>query len=351
MSSLKQLAADVLGDNAAVRIHALTTASFPEAGTMSDRMWQKPPVSRGQHHSERYSTLHERWPNLTICHDFSFRTVRAVLRRRLMPQCRVLLCVEQLPTDLRALHRVVLTGVDAVLVHSEAAARAVHAVGVPAARIVFSADRDDLAVFVQPARLRTGLDVHRVIYVGDLEPEAGVADFLSCVTAWGERNPHRAIEIVWAGEGCLRGVLEAQLVPANVLQRFPGRLGRDKLAATFLDCDILAVPALSDSWDSVVLEALTAGLPVLGSDRARAVVDLITHGLTGWVFNPFEAGAMTGAVDVALNTRPDELDRMRARVAARSAPALPKLDARICRALRLEAAGPPLDTTSLGLVP
>ena len=351
MSSLKQLAADVLGDNTAARIHALTTASFPETDTLVGQTWRTRTGLHGQDDSNRHAPLQDRWPNLTVCHDFSFRTVRAVLHRRLVPQCRVLLCVDQIPADLRMMQRVVLAGVDAVLVQSEALARAVHALGVPASRIVCPAPRDNLAAFVRPARSRTGLDTRRIVYVGDLEPEAGVADFLPCLVAWGERNPHRVVEVLWAGEGCLRGVLEAQPLPANVLQRFPGRMSRDELAATFRDCDLLTMPALSDPWGDVILEALTAHLPVLGSDRSRAVVDMITHGLTGWIFNPFEAGAMARAVDAALNMPPAELDRMRAHAAERSLPALPGLDDRIRRAVRLEAAGPPLDMASLGLAP
>ena len=351
MSSLKQLAADVLGDNMAARIHTLTTASFPEAEGSAGQTWSKRPTLQGHDGTHLNAPLFEHWPNLTVCHDFSLKTVRAVLQRRLAPQCRVLLCIAQIPPNFRMMHRVVLNGVDAVLVQSEALARAIHALGVPASRIVLSGDRDNLAAFVRPARSRTSLEAHRIVHVGDLEPEAGVADFLPCVVAWGERNPHRIVEILWVGDGCLRGVLEAQPVPANVLQRFPGRMSRERLAATFLDCDILAVPVLSDPWDNVILEALTAHLPVVGSDRSRAVVDLITHGLTGWVFNPFEAGAMNRAVDVALNTSLHDLDQMHTHVARCPVPALPGLNERIRQAIRLEGAGPPLDIGSLGLIP
>jgi len=357
MSSLKQLAAEVSGDNTAARIHVLTTASFPGAGIPLEGSWKKRSPQRhekaaeldSQDGSDRIEASRERWPNLTVCRDFSFKTVRAVLRRRLAPQCRVLLCVDHIPADLRIVHRVVLAGVDAVLVPSDALARTVHAFGAPASRIVLSAGRDDLALFDRPARSRTGLDAPRILYVGDLEPEAGVADFLPCVVAWAERNPHRTVEILWSGEGCLRGVLEAQPLPANVLQQFPGRMSRDKLAAAFLDCDILAMPVLADPWDDVILEALAAQLPVLGSSRSRAVVELITHGVSGWIFDPFEAGAMARAVALALNTSLDELDQMRAHAAARSKFSLPGLDQRIRRAMQMQEAGPPFDAASLGL--
>ena len=360
MSSMKQLAAQVLRDGEVTRIHALTSA-FPDAGHSLGEPWaeqaRKPAKQAkklgGRRGSRTGSKLDaasgERCPDLTICRDFGFATVRAILRRRLAPQCRILLCIDELPPSVRMVHRVVLAGVDAVLVHSDALARAIHALGVPASRIVLSDSRDDFALFSRPARPRVNGEL-QIIHVGDLEPEAGVADLLLCVAAWAERNPHRRISVQWCGEGCLRGVLEAQPLPSNVQQLFPGRLTREELAAAFLDCDMLALPALADPWDDVVPEALTAQLPVLGSTQSRTVADLVVHGVTGWVFDPFENGAMARAVELALNTPPEELGRMRACAAERPQPSLPGLSERIWRAMRLEGAGPDLDPASLGLV-
>ena len=361
MSSMKQLAAQVLGGEEVSRIHALTAASFPDAGRALGESWDKPARKSArtarkpglqqdsQTGSKPGAASRERWPDLTICRDFGFGTVRAVLRRRLAPQCRILLCVDEMPLNARMVHRVVLAGVDAVLVHSDALARAIHAFGVPASRIVLSSSRNDFASFDRPAQLRTGGDLRQIVHVGDLEPEEGVADFLLCVAAWAERNPQRRVGIRWCGEGCLRGVLEAQPLPPNVRQLFLGRITRKELATTFLDCDILALPALADPWDDVVPEALAAQLPVLGSTQVQAVADLIVHGMTGWVFDPFESGAMARAVELALNTVPDELDRMRACAAERPKPSLPSLNERIWRAMRLEGAGPDFDPASLGL--
>ncbi len=191
-----------------------------------------------------------------------------------------------------------------------------------------------------------------MLHVGDLEPEAGVAELLSCVVAWADRTPDRDVEIWWAGEGCLRGVLEAQPVPPNVVQQFPGKVSREQLAVMFRDCDMLAIPALSDPWSDVVEEAMVAGLPVLGSSRSRAVVERVTSGKTGWIFDPFEAEAMTVAVELALNTTSQELDQMRlyADVGLRPSPP-PGLDERIRQALRLGASEPPFDISSLGFAP
>lgn len=360
MSSMKQLAAQVLRDDEVARIHALASASFPDVVRSLGTSWEgqaRQPARRAktlggrqelQTGSKPSAALGNRRPVLAICRDFGFGTVKAVLRRRLAPQCRVLLCIDEMPPNMSMVHRVVLGGADAVLVHSDALARAVHAFGVPASRIVLSNRRDDFALFDRPVRPRPDSAL-QIVHVGELEPEAGVADFLLCVAAWAERNPQRRVGIRWCGEGCLRGVLEAQPLPPNVQQLFPGRITRSALAAAFLDCDMLALPALADPWDDVVPEALTAQLPVLGSGQSRAVADLVVHGMNGWVFNPFENGAMARTVELALNTRPEELDRMRACAAGLAKPSLPSLSERIWRAVGLEGAGPDLDPASLGL--
>ncbi len=287
---------------------------------------------------------------LTICRDFGPETVSAVMRRSLVRRSRVLLCLNRLPPELQAVHRIVLAGVDAMLVETDAIARALREFGVPATRIVSLPGPSDLALFIQPPRARGDSDVYRIVHVGDLEPEAGVIDLLACVVAWADRNPRRNVEVWWSGEGCLRGVLAAQPLPANVIQQFFTKLPPQKLASMFLECDMLAVPALSDPWTDVVPEAVTAQLPVLGSSRSRTVVELVTDGVTGWVFDPFEAGAMARAVDHALNTTSHELMQMRTRATAQCRLPLLGLEKRIRRALRLSASEPPVDCSSLGFV-
>ena len=287
--------------------------------------------------------------SLTICRDFGPDTVGMVLRRSLASRSRILLCLSQLPPNLRSLHRFVLAGVDAVLVETDAMARVVLALGMPAHKIVSLCDPGDLSLFSRPPRVRGHNDAYRIIHVGDLEPEAGVAELLPCVVAWANRNPDRHVEILWSGEGCLRGVLEAQPLPANVVQHFPGRVPREELAAMFLECDLLAVPALSDTWTDPVSEAMAAQLPVLGSSRSRMVTEMVTHGVTGWVFDPFEAGAMTSAVDRAINALPHEIERMRSLAAERLRGPMPGLDERLRRAMGFDGSELPLDLRSLGL--
>jgi len=356
MLSLKQLVAVILGHETTVRRYMPAMAKFAEApghqGESGD--------DQHQSHHNMFALLNgglarpvspaapEYGQRLTICRDFGPGTISLILRRSLLPKNRILLCLSQLPPNMGAVHRFVLAGVDAVLVETDLIARAIREFGLSASRIVSLSDPGDLALFLQTPPPRVDVDVSRIIYVGDLEPEAGVSELLPTLVAWAAGRPARHIEMLWSGEGCLRGVLEAQPLPANITQKFPGDVSRADLAAMFLECDMLAVPALSDPWLNVVPEAVAARLPVLGSSRSRSVVDLVTHGVTGWIFDPFEAGALTRAVDLALNTLPQDLVEMRARAAADFRQPLPGLNERLRRAMRMEAFEQPLDIAALG---
>lgn len=361
MVTLKQLVTLVSGHETTVGGYAPAAANFVDPVPRGGETRRPPPHDRRgmaaaltsaftQRGAQRVvPAFPERRPKLTLCRDFGSETVRAVVRRSLAPQSRVLLRLKQLPPSLRGLHRFVLAGVDAVVVETDALASAVMKLGVPAPRIVSLSGPVDLALFNQPPRARADKDTCRIIHVGDLEPEAGVAELLPCVVAWADRNPDRQVELWWSGEGCLRGVLEAQPLPTNVSQRFQGMASRGQLASMFRDCDLLAVPALSDSWTDMVSEAMASRLPVLGSSRSRAVVETVVDGVTGWVFDPFEAGAMAGAVDAALNASPQEREHMRARAAARFRRPAPELDERLRRAMRIDVSELPFDLSALGL--
>ena len=359
MVSLKQLVALLLGHETTVRGYAPAAMNFADAAAQAGEASK----DQSRDHHAIVSLLNgvfaqnvvpacqARSPNLTICRDFGPDTVSIVLRRSFLPHSRILLCLRQLPPKVRGLHRFVLAGVDAVLVETDALARSVLDLGIPAPRIVSLCDPGDLALFNQVPQTRGDSDAYRIIHVGDLEPEAGVAELLPCVAAWADRNPDRSVEIWWSGEGCLRGVLEAQPLPLNLTQRFHGEVSRHELASMFLECDLLAVPTLSDAWTDVVSEAVVAQLPVLGSSRSRTVNELIIDGITGWVFDPFEAGAMADAVDLALGKSPQELADMRACAAVRFRQPAPGLSERLRRAMRIDASEPPLDLASLGFAP
>ncbi len=188
------------------------------------------------------------------------------------------------------------------------------------------------------------------MHAGGLSPRSGAADLLISVAMWAEQNPERPAEIWWLGEGDMAGVLAAQPLPANVSQRFLGRLDPSAAAAAFDQCGLLAASSVPGNRHAMVAEALAASLPVLGSRRNRLARRLVRDGVNGWLFDPSRPADMVTVVFRALGTPAERLDPMREAARASAAQAAGRgMAQRVRRMLaacvpgRLaDLAGPPL---------
>lgn len=278
--------------------------------------------------------LMARCPDLVVATGFGAAALQAACYRALSPHARLLLLATE-PPRVPSLGRLLLGRVDGVLAGSEAVADAVERLDFPATRTFPVCRDEEFAAFSRCSPTRAGDAAHRLVYVGDLTPQSGIADFLIAAAVWAEGHPDRAVEIWWAGRGDLRGVLEAQPLPENLSQFFLGALTPAEIAAVFADCGLFVVPALLRGQPHLARQALAAGLPVLGSTHARAMRRLVQDGDNGWLFDPLQPGAMLDALDRALGTASAALDRMRA--AARAsvhAHAEEGIESRIRRAVR-----------------
>ena len=252
-------------------------------------------------------------PDLVICQGFGSWTVQAAAYRSLWPRTKLLLWAQGPAPGWGTPGHLLLRRADAVLAKGETAARAIRRLGVPAARVftVPEVDPSDLAPFLACPLRRSGRAAHRLIYVGDLVPRAGGLDFVLCAAAWADRNRDRAVEIWMTGDGDLRGVLEAQPLPANMSLRFLGGQASPTLPDVFAECGLLVAPPLSPTAADWIPEAMAAGLPVIGSVRCRAAADLVSPGATGWLFDPHSGGDMAVVIDTAFSADQTTLDAMR----------------------------------------
>ena len=104
--------------------------------------------------------------------------------------------------------------------------------------------------------------------------------------------------LVLVGDGAGRGPLAAQ-IEALGLQgavRLEGFVQIDGLPTLYGRAAALVHPATKDTWGLVVNEAMAAGLPVLVSRAAGCAADLVREGVTGWTFDPHDAGAIADAL-------------------------------------------------------
>ena len=69
-----------------------------------------------------------------------------------------------------------------------------------------------------------------------------------------------------------------------------------ELPAIYARADALCLPTRHDGWAMVIPEALAAGLPVITTKDAGAALELVTHGVNGWLLPGSAAGMIEGAL-------------------------------------------------------
>lgn len=261
-------------------------------------------------------------PDVVVSGKFGAAALQAALYRAVRPRSRFVLCAADTPWTSGLRGRLVLDRADAVLAEGGAVAHAMEQLAGSVERVFAVAMPFELEPFLDCGQTRPAPEAYRMVHAGDLSPQSGAADLLAGVAACAEQQPHRAMEIWWAGDGDLAGVLAAQPLPPNLSQRFLGRLDGPALARAFGQCGLLVVPSLADGNQAQVAQGMAAGLPVLGSTRSRIVRQLVREGVNGWLFDPLRPADVVQAIKRALDVPAGQLDLMReqARALVRPSP-------------------------------
>jgi glycosyltransferase involved in cell wall biosynthesis len=155
-----------------------------------------------------------------------------------------------------------------------------------------------------------------VVAAGRLVEKKGFAFLIEAAAQLATRHP--ALTVVIAGDGDLRGQLEAlaqRLHLHNV--QFMGNRRQDDVARLFMAADVVVVPSIVDDAGNVdglpnsALEALATGTPVVATD-AGGLAQLVTDGANGRIVAQRDGPALAQAIDDVLR----DPDRARALGAA-----------------------------------
>lgn len=146
-----------------------------------------------------------------------------------------------------------------------------------------------------PARSGASVSVSRwrqpiVGVVARLQPEKGVAVFVRAAALLKERVP--GVRFVVAGDGPLRPDLARLARQLRVPVSFLGfRTDGPSLLGEF---DVLVVPSFTEGTPLVVLEAASAGVPVVAS-AVGGIPDQLCHGVDGLLVPPGDHPALADA--------------------------------------------------------
>ncbi len=106
------------------------------------------------------------------------------------------------------------------------------------------------------------------------------------------------------GDGPHRKVLEKHFTGLPV--HMAGFLRGEELATAFASGDVFVMPSRTETLGLVVLEAMSAGLPVVGA-RAGGIPEMIVDGVTGALFET--EGQAIGAIRQLLRAGNPRADR------------------------------------------
>jgi glycosyltransferase involved in cell wall biosynthesis len=162
-----------------------------------------------------------------------------------------------------------------IVANSRAAAGRLRREGVPARKVATVSNGVDRRVFVpHPARPR----LRHVVVVANLRPEKRHDVLIDAAPEVLRHYPDARFEIV--GGGPALRALQARTVDQRVAQAFSFVGHEEDVAARLRNADIFVLPSQSEAFPNAVLEAMSAGLPIVASG-VGGILELIDDHRTG----------------------------------------------------------------------
>lgn len=135
----------------------------------------------------------------------------------------------------------------------------------------------------------------RVLFAGSIQLRKGPQYLALAAARIARIDP--SVRFVFAGGVTAAAAEQLRATNIEVL----GHISRDRMRAEFLRADILAFPSLAEGSAGVVLEAMSAGLPIVATREAG--VDF-QDGESGIMVPPANVDALTDAILAILGDRP-----------------------------------------------
>jgi glycosyltransferase involved in cell wall biosynthesis len=157
-----------------------------------------------------------------------------------------------------------------------------------------------------PARaLRTSIRPHppRIIFVGGNMQRKGLPTLIQAIPQVLAAHPDAELWVVGRDKAIprMQALCRAQGVERQV--RFWGLRSQTELLSLYAQADILAMPSLTEGFGTVFLEAMAAGVPVLGT-RVGGIPEIIEDGQNGLLIDPDDPAGLGRALLRMLHDRP-----------------------------------------------
>jgi glycosyltransferase involved in cell wall biosynthesis len=165
----------------------------------------------------------------------------------------------------------------------------------------------DLSRFARPVAPRQA-GARTFLYSGSLIARKGVDLLASAFRRLAVQHPDVRLELI--GTGRLLARLRGVLASVSDQVCFHGFKQWHELPPLYRTAHILCAPSRYDGWGLVVPEGLAAGLPVIGTARAGAAIELLRPGRNGWIIPADDERPLYEAMLSAAALSEDELAEM-----------------------------------------
>ncbi len=145
-------------------------------------------------------------------------------------------------------------------------------------------------------RVRHSLPLRYFLYVGRLVRVKGVFELLEAYAQLSAQI-RSEVGLVFVGDGVDRAELmeyASRVAPGTI--QFPGFVHRERLPEFYALADAFIFPTLSDPWGLVVNEAMSCGLPVILTNVAGCMPDLVQDRWNGYVVKPADPSQLAAAM-------------------------------------------------------
>jgi len=160
--------------------------------------------------------------------------------------------------------------------------------------------RPDLDPAILRRRYRLSLERTVILYVGRVDREKGLDDIVDAA----EMLIDEPIQFAIAGKGMYRDILLEQVNSRGLshVVAFPGYVPSEDLPLLINSWDAFIMPSAQELQSIATLEAMSCAKPALVAN-ARALPELVEHGVNGYLFKPFNAASIAGIVQLFLSKR------------------------------------------------
>lgn len=254
-------------------------------------------------------------PELIVTSEFGLLSIYAALYRLFYRRARLLLLVENDPAFLaafynknrktglyRSVRKFIVWCADSVLCNNRRAAEYLaNDLGVDKDKVITACYLTSFQATTP--KKRDGEKAKNFLFVGRLIPSKGLSLLVEAVSLLPD-DAKAKFTLSIVGDGPERAGLEQAVKDFNLNKTiiFHGRQPYEQLGDFFAAADLFIFPTLGDYRALVGFEALSAGLPIIGSIFDGASDETIEDGVNGFVVDPRQIGELTKKMQFFLDS-------------------------------------------------